>query len=151
MLVNPDQRQLRRHTRQRVAGGPPPQAGLAAGDTITSLAGQTVDSPSTLTKLISRYHPATRCGRLDGLLGPDPSGHGAVGQRPTRVAFVGLELSGRVAPDLRGPSRPDRSDAIDRPHSRAVAESRGCPLSTSQAVLDGPMRRLMLTVPPALV
>jgi S1-C subfamily serine protease len=45
---------------QAVAGGPAAQAGLGAGDTITSLAGQTVDSPSTLTKLISKYHPGDK-------------------------------------------------------------------------------------------
>jgi S1-C subfamily serine protease len=43
-----------------VAGGPAAQAGLTAGDTITSLGGQTVDSPSTLTQLIGRYHPGDR-------------------------------------------------------------------------------------------
>jgi S1-C subfamily serine protease len=43
-----------------VAGGPAAQAGLTAGDTITSVAGQTVDSPSTLTRLISKYHPGDK-------------------------------------------------------------------------------------------
>jgi S1-C subfamily serine protease len=43
-----------------VAGGPAAQAGLAAGDTITSLAGQTVDSSSRLTQLISKYHPGDK-------------------------------------------------------------------------------------------
>ena len=45
---------------QAVTGGPAAQAGLGAGDTITSLAGQTVDSPSTLTQLISKYHPGDK-------------------------------------------------------------------------------------------
>jgi S1-C subfamily serine protease len=45
---------------QAVAGGPAAQAGLAEGDTITSLAGSTVDSAATLTKLISHYHPNDR-------------------------------------------------------------------------------------------
>jgi S1-C subfamily serine protease len=43
-----------------VAGGPAAQAGLAAGDTNTTHAGQTVDSPSTLTQLISKYHPGDK-------------------------------------------------------------------------------------------
>ena len=43
-----------------VDGGPAAQAGLTEGDTITSLAGQTVDSPSTLTQLISKYHPGDK-------------------------------------------------------------------------------------------
>ena len=42
---------------QAVPNGPAAQAGLAAGDTITSLAGHTVDKPSTLTNLILQYHP----------------------------------------------------------------------------------------------
>src|SRR5262249_7654054 len=43
-----------------VEGGPAAQAGLTEGDTITSLAGQTVDSPSTLTQLIGKYHPGDK-------------------------------------------------------------------------------------------
>jgi S1-C subfamily serine protease len=43
-----------------VSSGPAAKAGLSGGDTITSLNGQTVDSPSTLTKLISKYHPGDR-------------------------------------------------------------------------------------------
>jgi S1-C subfamily serine protease len=45
---------------QAVAGGPAAQAGLTEGDTITSLAGSTVDSAATLTKLISHYHPGDK-------------------------------------------------------------------------------------------
>ena len=40
-----------------VNGGPAGQAGLAAGDVITSLNGQTVDSASTLSKLMAGLHP----------------------------------------------------------------------------------------------
>jgi S1-C subfamily serine protease len=43
-----------------VAGGTAAAAGLTAGDTITSLAGQAVNSPSTLTQLISKYHPGDK-------------------------------------------------------------------------------------------
>jgi S1-C subfamily serine protease len=43
-----------------VAGGPAAQAGLTGGDTITSLAGQTVGSSSALTQLISKYHPGDK-------------------------------------------------------------------------------------------
>jgi S1-C subfamily serine protease len=42
---------------QTVPNGPAARAGLSQGDTITSLAGSTVDSPATLTKLIGKYHP----------------------------------------------------------------------------------------------
>ena len=42
---------------QVLSGGPAAQAGLAAGDVIVSLAGQPVDSPTTLTNLMDRHHP----------------------------------------------------------------------------------------------
>ena len=38
-------------------GGPAAEAGLTTGDTITSLAGHSVDKPSTLTNLVLLYHP----------------------------------------------------------------------------------------------
>ena len=40
-----------------VPGGPAAEAGLTTGDTITSLAGHSVDKPSTLTNLVLLYHP----------------------------------------------------------------------------------------------
>ena len=40
-----------------VSGGPAANAGLAAGDTITSLAGQSVSSPSDLSSILVGYHP----------------------------------------------------------------------------------------------
>ncbi len=43
-----------------VPGGPAAEAGLTSGDTITSLAGHTVDKPSTLTNLILLYHPGDK-------------------------------------------------------------------------------------------
>jgi S1-C subfamily serine protease len=43
-----------------VSSGPAAKAGLSGGDTITSLNGQVVDSPATLTKLMSKYHPGDR-------------------------------------------------------------------------------------------
>jgi S1-C subfamily serine protease len=43
-----------------VSGGPAQAAGLAAGDTIISLGGQTVTSPSQLTKLLVPHHPGQK-------------------------------------------------------------------------------------------
>ena len=43
-----------------VPGGPAAQAGLTSGDTITSVAGHSVDKPSTLTNLILLYHPGDK-------------------------------------------------------------------------------------------
>ena len=43
-----------------VSGGPAEQAGLAAGDTIVSINGQTVDSPDTLASLIAAHKPGDR-------------------------------------------------------------------------------------------
>ena len=43
-----------------VPGGPVAQAGLAAGDVITSLGGQSVDSNSTLSSLVAGYHPGDK-------------------------------------------------------------------------------------------
>jgi S1-C subfamily serine protease len=40
-----------------VSGGAAQQAGLQTGDVITSLAGQTVDSPTALAKILVGYHP----------------------------------------------------------------------------------------------
>jgi S1-C subfamily serine protease len=40
-----------------LSGGPAAQAGLAAGDTITSLDGNSVDSPSSLSALMVGHHP----------------------------------------------------------------------------------------------
>lgn len=50
------------------SGSPAQQAGLAAGDEIVSLGGQTVDSASTLTNLMQRYHPGDKVqlGWVDG-------------------------------------------------------------------------------------
>jgi S1-C subfamily serine protease len=41
-------------------GSPAEQAGLAAGDEIVSLGGNTVDSPTTLTNLMQGYHPGDK-------------------------------------------------------------------------------------------
>ena len=43
-----------------VPGGPAAEAGLTSGDTITSVAGHSVDKPSTLTNLILLYHPGDK-------------------------------------------------------------------------------------------
>jgi S1-C subfamily serine protease len=40
-----------------VSGSPAENAGIAAGDTITSIDGKTVDSPNTLTNLLQGKHP----------------------------------------------------------------------------------------------
>jgi S1-C subfamily serine protease len=53
-----------------VPGSPAAQAGLARGDVITSLDGQAVDAPSTLTTLLDGHHPGDRV----GLGWVDPSG-----------------------------------------------------------------------------
>jgi S1-C subfamily serine protease len=43
-----------------LCGTPADQAGLFAGDVITSVGGQPVASPRSLTALVSRYHPGSR-------------------------------------------------------------------------------------------
>ena len=43
-----------------VAGGPAEAAGIVAGDVLTSINGQTVDSPNTLTNLLTTFHPGDR-------------------------------------------------------------------------------------------
>ena len=43
-----------------ISGGAADQVGIASGSVITSLGGATVDSASTLTNLISRYHPGDK-------------------------------------------------------------------------------------------
>ena len=43
-----------------VSGGPAAQAGLAPGDVITSLAGQSVDSNTTISTLLVGYHPGDK-------------------------------------------------------------------------------------------
>jgi len=43
-----------------VSGGPADQAGLAAGDTITSVAGQTVNSPTDISNILVGYHPGDK-------------------------------------------------------------------------------------------
>jgi S1-C subfamily serine protease len=43
-----------------VGGGPAQVAGLASGDTILSFNGQTITSPSQLTKLLVPYHPGQK-------------------------------------------------------------------------------------------
>ena len=50
------------------SGSPAEQAGLAGGDTIVSLGGQTVDSASTLTNLMQGHHPGDKVqlGWVDG-------------------------------------------------------------------------------------
>jgi S1-C subfamily serine protease len=40
-----------------ISGTPAAQAGLAAGDTIVAVDGQSVDSPTALTTLLDRYQP----------------------------------------------------------------------------------------------
>jgi len=45
------------YVQQVVSGSPADQAGIGAGDTITSLDGHTVDSPNTLSQLMSSHHP----------------------------------------------------------------------------------------------
>jgi S1-C subfamily serine protease len=41
-------------------GGPAEKLGLTGGDTITSLAGQTVTSPSGVQKVVNQYHPGDK-------------------------------------------------------------------------------------------
>ena len=43
-----------------LCGTPADQAGLFAGDVITSVGGQPVTSPRSLTALVGRYHPGSR-------------------------------------------------------------------------------------------
>ncbi len=43
-----------------VSGGPAAQAGLAPGDMITSLAGQSVDSATAISALLVGYHPGDK-------------------------------------------------------------------------------------------
>jgi S1-C subfamily serine protease len=43
-----------------VSGGPAANAGLAGGDTITTVGGKTVSSPSNLTLIISKYAPGDK-------------------------------------------------------------------------------------------
>jgi S1-C subfamily serine protease len=43
-----------------VSGGPADQAGLAAGDTITSVAGQSVSSPTDISNVLVGYHPGDK-------------------------------------------------------------------------------------------
>jgi S1-C subfamily serine protease len=43
-----------------VSGSPADDLGLGQGDVIVSLGGQTVDSPTTLTTLMDRYHPGDK-------------------------------------------------------------------------------------------
>jgi S1-C subfamily serine protease len=43
-----------------VSGGPAANAGLTGGDTITTVGGKTVSSPSNLTTIISRYAPGDK-------------------------------------------------------------------------------------------
>ncbi|HEU5385689.1 MAG TPA: trypsin-like peptidase domain-containing protein [Streptosporangiaceae bacterium] len=58
-----------------LCGTPASQAGISAGDVITSVAGEQVSSPGSLTALLSRYHP----GSVVPLAwtGPDGSLHAA--------------------------------------------------------------------------
>ena len=43
-----------------VSGAPAAQAGLAAGDTIVSIDGHAVDSPTTLSTLMGSHHPGDK-------------------------------------------------------------------------------------------
>jgi S1-C subfamily serine protease len=43
-----------------VAGGPAAQAGLAAGDVVTSLDGHTVDTATTISSLLTGHHPGDK-------------------------------------------------------------------------------------------
>jgi S1-C subfamily serine protease len=43
-----------------VSGSPADQAGLAAGDTITSVAGQSVSSPTDISSILVGYHPGDK-------------------------------------------------------------------------------------------
>jgi S1-C subfamily serine protease len=43
-----------------LSGGPAAQAGLAAGDTITSVDGQSVDSPSSVSAILVDHHPGDK-------------------------------------------------------------------------------------------
>jgi S1-C subfamily serine protease len=43
-----------------IANGKADQAGIAAGDVITSLGGKTVDSPDTLSSLLEQHHPGDK-------------------------------------------------------------------------------------------
>jgi S1-C subfamily serine protease len=43
-----------------VANSPADQAGITGGDVIVSLDGQTIDSPTALTRLMDGHHPGDR-------------------------------------------------------------------------------------------
>lgn len=59
-----------------LCGTPADQAGLSAGDVITSVGGQPVTTPRSLTALVSRYHPGSRVALA--WVGPGGSLHTAV-------------------------------------------------------------------------
>ncbi len=66
-----------------VTSSPAQEAGLAQGDVITSVNNHTVDSPTTLTKLLSPFHPGGQGDPgLHRRLGPDAHGHRAADLRP---------------------------------------------------------------------
>jgi S1-C subfamily serine protease len=58
-----------------VSGDPAAMAGIAAGDTITSLGGQRVDSATTLGQLMIGYHPSDMV--TIGWVDPAGSAHNA--------------------------------------------------------------------------
>jgi S1-C subfamily serine protease len=60
VLVNPSGTGSGATLAKAVPGEPAAQAGLAKGDTITALGGQSVTSSSALTDLILRYHPGDK-------------------------------------------------------------------------------------------
>jgi S1-C subfamily serine protease len=60
VLVDPSRSHSGATLASAVPGGPAAKAGLTTGDTITSLAGQGISSPSSLTDLILKYHPGDR-------------------------------------------------------------------------------------------
>jgi S1-C subfamily serine protease len=59
-----------------LCGTPADQAGISTGDVITSVAGQEVSSPGSLTTLLRRYHPGSMV-PLDWTA-PDGSPHTAL-------------------------------------------------------------------------
>jgi S1-C subfamily serine protease len=60
-------------------GSPAEAAGIARGDVVTSIDNQPVDSPNTLTNLLTQFHPGDRV--TVGVLSPE-------GQQSVTVQLV---------------------------------------------------------------
>ncbi len=98
-----------------LSGSPAAQAGLAAGDTIVSVDGQAVDSPTTLSSLLSPHHPGDqRPDRLDGPVGRAAHKHRAARQRTGRLRTGPLAgRLGRPPQTALEQTAPPTADAVE--------------------------------------